>query len=102
MTVHQHTREGNSITPVKLCSLKNGLITIAAEVCGETYSKKIIKIWSRKTAIDVKILSKVKVNGKRRREVTYSDIKELKFKFLLISAVFLERYFLWIERFFYQ
>ena len=49
MTVHQHTREGNSSKPTKMCSLENGLwllmyagrptTIVVADVCGETYSK---------------------------------------------------------------
>ena len=29
---------------------------VVAKVCGETYSKKMIKKWSRKTATNVKII----------------------------------------------
>ena len=61
MTVHLHLREGNSLKPTK-CR------TLVAKVCRETYSKKNIIKWSRKTATGVIKLPKLKGNAETERE----------------------------------
>ena len=50
MTVHQLTREGNSLKPTTMCSLENGLWLL--KYAGRPIKKNVIK-WSRKTATDV-------------------------------------------------
>ena len=51
MTVHQHTWEGNSFKPMKMCSLENRLWLL--RYAGRS-TPKMIKRWCRKTAIKVK------------------------------------------------
>ena len=49
MTVRQHMREGNSLKPAKLCSLKNRLWLL--KYAGRPTPNNE-KSWSKKTAID--------------------------------------------------
>ena len=51
MTVNQYMREGNSLKPTKNVLPKKR--TVFDKVSGETYSKKKLIEWSRKTATDV-------------------------------------------------
>ena len=39
MTMYKHTREGNSLKPIKMCLLENVLCMWLLRLCGETYSK---------------------------------------------------------------
>ena len=51
MTLHQHMREGNSLKPTNLCSLKNRLWLL--RYVGRP-TPKMIKRWTRKTATNIK------------------------------------------------
>ena len=95
MTVHQHTREGNSLKPTKMCSLKNRLCLL--KYAGRPTPKNVI-MWSRKTAQD--IISPTNKGEHWKKEIIGKNIFQGRFNLFSVRRFshFYSEVILWTSR----